>query len=179
MNGETGAARTPRKRPAFEPAVRLLRPTGYDPDMKRPASIVAGTGLVLLSAVAGVLVLLGVGLTWNDLVASADADFEGFEPTPEGRAAGLAAVVVAAAVGVIADLILALFVFLGRNWARVIVMLFAVFSISGYFVAWWAQGQEITLGGAFVSVAVDILLLLALSSRSAAAYARRLEHPAS
>lgn len=169
----------PRKRPAFEPAARLLTPTGYDPDMKRPASIVAGTALVLLSAIAGAVVLLGVVFSWNDLIANPDANFDGFDPTPEGRASGFAIVVGAAAAAVVADLVLAVFVYLGRNWARVIVMLFAVVEISGYFVTWWAQGQEITLGGTFLSVAIDILLLLALSSRSAAAYARRLEHPAS
>ena len=40
---------------------------------------------------------------------------------------------------------------------------------------WWAQGQEITINGALLSLSLDILVLLALSSRSAAAYARRNE----
>jgi hypothetical protein len=48
-------------------------------------------------------------------------------------------------------------------------------SISASFVAWWAQGQEIEIQGTFLSLSLDILLLLALSSRSAAAYARRYE----
>ena len=39
--------------------------------------------------------------------------------------------------------------------------------------AWWAQGQEITLQSTFLSLSLDILILLALSSQSAAAYARR------
>ena len=37
------------------------------------------------------------------------------------------------------------------------------------------MGEEITLEGTFVSLSLDILVLLALSSRSAAAYARRNE----
>jgi hypothetical protein len=54
-------------------------------------------------------------------------------------------------------------------------MIIAVGSISTSFFAWWVQGQEITLDSTFVSLSLDILVLLALSSRSAAAYARRNE----
>ncbi|MGN8553009.1 UNVERIFIED_CONTAM: hypothetical protein OHV15_10520 [Microbacterium sp. SLM126] len=177
MTASGAPAPRPGKRPAFEPAARLLTPTGYDPGMRRPASIVAGTVLVLLSAVAGILVIITLALTWDALLASPEVDLEGLESTPQGRAAGLMALAVIAAIAPVVDLVLALFVYLGRNWARVIVMLFSVLTISSTFVAWWAQGQEITLGTTFVSLAVDILLLLALSSRSAAAYARRNEGP--
>ncbi|MBN9181107.1 MAG: hypothetical protein J0J00_11300, partial [Microbacterium sp.] len=71
--------------------------------------------------------------------------------------------------------VLAVFIYRGRNWARVIVMSIAVISITGSFVAWWWQGEEITLGGSasLLSLGLDILVLLALSSRSSAAYARR------
>ena len=55
------------------------------------------------------------------------------------------------------------------------VMLFAVGSISFSFVAWRILGERIELEGTFVSLALDILILLALSSRSAASYARRNE----
>lgn len=175
MTSPDARAPRPSKRPAFEPAARLLMPTGYDPDMPRPTSIVAGTVLVLLSAVAGCLVLVGLALTWDSLLASPGADLDGFEPTPEGRTAALIAVLVIAGGVLVVDTALAILVFFGRNWARVLVMLFAVLRISTVFVAWWAQGQEITLGGTFVSLATDILVLLALSSRSAAAYARRKE----
>ncbi|WP_312677807.1 hypothetical protein [Microbacterium sp.] len=52
-------------------------------------------------------------------------------------------------------------------------MVFSTLSIVSSFVAWWAQGQEITLQSTFLSLSLDILILLALSSQSAAAYARR------
>ena len=45
----------PDKRPAFEPAARLLKPTAYDPAMQRPTSTVAGAVLVLLRVVVGVI----------------------------------------------------------------------------------------------------------------------------
>ena len=54
-------------------------------------------------------------------------------------------------------------------------MLVAVFDISTTFVAWSVRGQEITLSGTIYSLAIDILILLALSSQAAAGYARRHE----
>ena len=69
----------------------------------------------------------------------------------------------------------AIFIFFGHNWARVLIMIVAVVSISTTFVAWAADEQAITLEGTFFSLGLDVLLLLALSSRSAAAYARRNE----
>jgi predicted membrane chloride channel (bestrophin family) len=57
----------------------------------------------------------------------------------------------------------------------VLVMLFSVFSITTSFTAWWVAGEEIKIETTFLSLSLDILVLLALSSRSAAAYARRKE----
>jgi hypothetical protein len=166
---------TPAKRPAFEPAARLLTPTGYDPDMQRPTSIVAGTALLLLRVVAGIVVLAGLATGWDALLADPDSVLDGFDPTPEGSRAALWFVLATGGTVLAIDLLLTIFVFLGRNWARVIVMIISVMSISASFVAWWAQGQEIEIQGTFLSLSLDILLLLALSSRSAAAYARRYE----
>lgn len=165
----------PHKRPAFEPAERLLtRPHG-DPDMKRPASTVAGAVLVLLRVVVGVLGIAEVALHWNVYAAQVDASLNGADVTPEmAHAALLVFVVVGGAVSVV-DAVLAVLVLRGSNVARVIVMAFAVVSISTSFTAWWFQGQEITLHSSLPLLAIDILVLLALSSRGSAAYARRNE----
>lgn len=168
-------APVPSKRPAFEPAARLLRPTGYDPDMRRPASTVAGVVLVLLRVAVGVFVLIALAAGWDSLVASAEVTIEGFEPTPDGQRYALWVVLALGAVVLAVDTLLAILIYRGHNWPRVIVMLIAVFSICSAFTAWWALGEEIRLEGTFVSLSLDILLLLALSSRSAAAYARRNE----
>ena len=64
-------------------------------------------------------------------------------------------------------------VFLGLNWPRIVVMTISTFSISASFVTWWVGDQEITLQTTFLTIALDILVMLALSSRSARAYARR------
>ncbi|WP_194396744.1 hypothetical protein [Microbacterium atlanticum] len=165
----------PQKRPAFEPPGRLLKPTGYDPDMRRPPTIVAGTALVLLRVLAGIVVLGGLALGWDDLIDDPGAMLDGFDPSPEGAQAALWLVLAAGGTVLLIDMLLAILVYRGRNWARVIVMVIAAGSISTSFFAWWAQGQEITLDSTFVSLSLDILVLLALSSRSAAAYARRNE----
>ena len=48
-------------------------------------------------------------------------------------------------------------------------------SISAAFGSWWLYDLDITLDTSLLSTALDTLILLALSSRSAAAYARRNE----
>jgi hypothetical protein len=165
----------PQKRPAFEPAARLLTPTGYDPDMRRPASTVAGVVLVALRVLAGAFILAAIAAGWDDLLAQADSMLEGFDPTPEGRQAALWFVLAAGTTMLLIDSLLAVLIYRGHNWPRVIVMILSVISISVAFGTWWAADQEIHLEGTFVSLSLDILLLLALSSRSAAAYARRNE----
>jgi amino acid transporter len=167
--------RRPRKRPAYESAAGLIAPTAYDPDMRRPLSTAAGACLVLLRVAAGVIVLASLAIGWDEILADPGTVISGFDPTPEGGRAALWFVLAAGATVLAVQALLAIFVYRGHNWARVIVMLFAVISISSSFVAWWAQGQEITLTGTFLSLSLDILVLLALSSRSAAAYARRKE----
>jgi len=79
------------------------------------------------------------------------------------------------AVVLLVELVLAVLILRGSNWPRVVVMVFAVMSISSSFVAWWVDDLEITLTTSLLSTALDTLILLALSSRSAAAYARRNE----
>jgi hypothetical protein len=164
------------RRPAYEPAARLLAPTQYDPQMKRPGSTVAGAGLVMLRVIAGVLWCIGIAQgrhnSFVDLIV------------PDGAAAIEATYVpfVIAFVGTSMAVytVLGVFIFVGFNWARVTVMVFSTLSITSAFVGWWSEGQEITLGSStsVFAVAVDILILLALSSRSAAKYARRNEkHP--
>lgn len=175
MSGPQDTTPVPAKRRAFEPASRLLKPPEHDPEMPRPSSIVAGTVLILVRVVAGVVVLAGIAFGWGDLMSDPDSVLDGFAPTREGQQAALWAVLAIGGTVLLIDLVLAVLVYRGHNWSRVVVMLIAVLSISTTFFARWAQGQEITLEGTFVSLSIDILLLLALSSRSAAAYARRNE----
>ena len=165
----------PNKRPAYEPASELLKPVAYDPAMKRPPSTIAGVLLVFLRVVAGLVVLLTIVLDWGRALTEVDLVVEGMETTPDMTQAALVGVVVFLAVVLLVDAALALFILTGHNWARVIVMTFSAISITGAFIQWWSEGQEITISGSLLTLGLDILILLALSSRSAAAYARRNE----
>ena len=165
----------PQKRPAFEPAERLLTPTGYNPDMPRPASTVAGVVLVLLRVLAGVVVLVALAAGWDSIAVEIESDVEGFSSASEASQFALWLVISIGAAFLAVDALLAILIYRGRNWPRVLVMLFSVMSISTSFTAWWVAGEEIKIEGTFLSLSLDILVLLALSSRSAAAYARRKE----
>ncbi|GAA1636611.1 hypothetical protein [Microbacterium flavum] len=158
---------TPAKRPAYEPATRLLRPTGYDPAMRRPGTTIAGVGLLALRVITGIFVIVEAILTHPSSL----------EVTVDGESFGTTLAVVVTAVVLLVDAALAFFIWLGWNWPRVVVMFGSVISVSSSFVAWWSSGQEFTVKAGLAAIAIDVLVLLALSSRSAAAYARRGEKP--
>jgi len=162
----------PRKRPAFEPAARLLIPTLYNPDMPRPMSTLAGFLLVVLRVLIGTIVLIGIAVDWDALLLDDDT---GLSDSPELSHLALVIVASAGAAVLLVDLVFGFFVLRGSNIARVIVLLVSVVSIIALFIGWWVEGQEITLRTTFISLSLDILILLALSSRSSAAYARRNE----
>ncbi len=168
----------PEKRPAFEPTSALLRPTDYDPEMPRPTTIVVGALLMLLRALTGILILLGLARGWDGLLAGTNSFLELLDFGFKGSDALRVAVIVVGLLVILLQIVLAVLVFAGRNWARVLVMVVAVVDITATFVAWVAGNQEITLTNSFFSVAIDILVLLALSSRRAASYARRNEQHA-
>lgn len=165
----------PTKRAAFESASRLLAPTRYDPTMPRPTTTTVAAVLVLLRVVAGVFVLIGVAAGWQSILDDPDIIADGWDPSSDVAQFGLLIVIAVGGSVLLIDLLLAVFIYRGRNWARMFMMIVTVFSIASLFLAWWVQGQEIRIGTTFASLSIDILLLLALSSRSAAAYARRNE----
>lgn len=166
----------PNKRPAFEPASELLKPVSHDPDMKRPISTVAGAVLVFLRVLAGVLWIASVLLGWETFVREIDVSFDDVASTPQLAGATLTVVLAFIGALLLLDGTLALFTLLGHNWARVVVMTFSAISITTSFLQWWSDGLDIRIGTTLLTLGLDILILLALSSRSAAAYARRNEH---
>lgn len=165
------------KRPAFESPAALAERTVVDPEMRRPAATTVGAALVVLRVVAGVIWLVALSLQWRDLVsdefdAVLDVQVTGDESTAAADL-GLAVVLVLGGIVLLFDLVLAVFIYRGHNWARIVVMVVATLSISGSFVTWWVGDQEVTLQTTFLTLSLDILIMLALSSRAARAYARR------
>lgn len=172
------SAPQPHKRPAFESASRLIQPIPLDPRMPRPAATVAGALLVMLRVLAGILWLFDFIVNWPRYAGGLFLELEDIELTAsqlDEIAFGIVVSVVT--LMLLVDAVLAVLILRGVNWARVVVMIVSVLSISTAFAAWWSERMEITLTSqtSLVTVAFDILVLLALSSRSAAAYARRNE----
>ena len=168
------------KRPAFESPASLAVPVAGPPTMRRPPSTTAGSALVLLRVLAGVAWLVALSVQWDDVFTKA-FDEAGEPLTGDEFDATSQAVYlfVVALIGVVLliDLLLAVLTYLGLNWPRIVVMVISTFSISASFVTWWVGDQEVTLQTTFLTLALDILVMLALSSRSARAYARRERPP--
>ena len=165
------------KRPAFDIPAELAKRAPVDTPMRRPVSTVVGAALVVLRVLAGVIWLIALTLQWPDVLAeefdSISAEQLSTDELQAATDAGLVAVLVVGGVILLVELVLAVFIYLGWNWPRVVVMVFATLSISGSFAAWWAGDQEVTLQTTLLTLSLDILVMLALSSRAARAYARR------
>jgi hypothetical protein len=161
------------KRPAFEPPSELIAPVVPPPEMRRPTATAFGALLVVCRVVAGVVWLTVLAVQWNDIVRD-ELHIE-IEDASESEAAGVVLAVILAfgAVILLIDLMLAVLVYRGNNAARLAVMIFATFSIIAAAIDYFGEGTEITIRTTLVTLALDILVLLALSSRAARAYAQR------
>ena len=73
------------------------------------------------------------------------------------------------------DIVLGVANFFGRNWARILLMLSSVLAVVTAFISNADRSEVITLG-TLPTVAISILVLLALSSHRARGYASRKRH---
>lgn len=163
----------PGKRSAFEAPDTLLAPTPYNPQMRRPVTITTGAALLLLSSFLGILSVFGFLRDWNLSLLTLGASLDG---TIGSAAADERSILIAFTVVLfVIDALFGVLVFVGLNWARVFVMVFSVVNTTSAFLVWLTRGAELQSERSLYSLALDILILLALSSRSAAAYARRRE----
>lgn len=151
-------------------APALHKPEPTDSRDKRPAQTTFGAGIALLRG----LIYLGIalalvlfpGIVRRLIVA------QGVEvPADEIRAATILLAVILAVAATV-DIGLGLTVLAGRNWARLVLMLFCVISTTVAFTA-NARGMEVIALTDLPSVAASILVLLALSSHRARDYAVR------
>jgi len=165
-------SRDTTKRPAFEPASELAQAGPRDPRMRRPVPTTMGAALVLLRVLAGIAWLIALAAQWNDLIAEQFVEVP-IDPDDPAVSAALWFVLAFGGVLLLFDLVMAVLISLGFNWPRIVVMVFSTLSISGTFAAWWAGDQNIALDQTLFTLALDILIMLALSSRAARDYARR------
>ncbi|QIK63399.1 hypothetical protein G7068_09455 [Leucobacter viscericola] len=158
------------KRSAIEPAAELFRQEARLPnDAPRPGPIVGGTVIVLLRAVAAVLWWIGFVREWPGVISDTELAQE-----PATARILLIILLGFGAVWTIFLVLLARWVWRGSNTARVLVMVWTTLSITVSAIDYFVNGEEITVRTTLLTLALDILVLLALSSRDARAWARRL-----
>jgi hypothetical protein len=128
--------------------------------------------LVVLRVVAGVVWLIALAAQWDTLV---EEEFDVRLEAASAAAASDAALTLVLVVGgtVLAiDLVFAVLIWFGSNWARITVMLFATINITIAAIDSFTGDAEVTIRTTLLTVALDILILLALSSRESRAFAR-------
>ncbi|MCP2030364.1 hypothetical protein L1277_000428 [Okibacterium sp. HSC-33S16] len=161
------------KRPAFESAVVLAEDERAARTAARPVPTTLGAGLIVVRVLLGAVWLLALGLDWNTVlendlgIAPSDSDWSAVSGTV------LTVVLVLGSLLLAAELVFAWLVSQGSNWARIAVMVVAMGSITTAALDYFLDGQEITIRTTLLTLACDILVLLALSSRSSRAWARR------
>jgi hypothetical protein len=141
--------------------------------VKRPPSVIGGVLLMGVRVLTGGFAILTVIVSWDTFVATIVVNGQKLDRTdPAAAGAVLGGLLAAYGLYLLLYLGLAVLVFTGRNWARVVAMSFASVSILLSFADYSFNGAQITLRTSLVSVTIDILILLALSSTNARHYAR-------
>ena len=139
---------------------------------KRPAQIVFGAGVAFFRGLAFLpiaLLLLLIPARYFEQITLESVDVQG------GRRALIIAGSVVALIALV-DIGLALAVFFGRNWARILLMLSCVLTTIGAFIGNANGSEAVTLATSLPTVGLSIMVLLALSSHRAREYAARGRH---
>lgn len=123
------------------------------------ASVAGLLGLFYLTLASLIMAALVAGGAW------------GTDPDEEVGSAILLGIVIAIAGAV--NLVLGVGTLAGRNWARILLSLFSVATITTAYLANARGSEVISLGTNLISVSISVLVLLALSSQSAREYATR------
>lgn len=156
-----------RKRAAIEsPSALVDRNSPDAAPRRRPPSTVLGALFIFARAIAGLLWLGAFLWVWPELAAE-----EKLSPG-ETRAAAWVVTIVSG-IGILTLLVLTWLIWRGSNAARIWVMSGLTLSITSAAIGYFTLGEEITIRTTLVVLALDILVLLALSSRDSRAWARR------
>jgi hypothetical protein len=134
---------------------------------KRPAQTVFGAGVAFLRGLAFLPIAFLLFLLPAQYVTG--VDIEGGRP---------ALIFVGSMVALVAliDIGLAIAVFVGRNWARIVLMLSSVLTTMSAFIGNANGSEAVTLATSLPTVGISIMVLLALSSHRAREYATRGRH---
>ncbi|GAA1058735.1 LssY C-terminal domain-containing protein [Agromyces bracchium] len=161
------------KRAAFESPLRLAEREPVR-RMPRPSATSFGVVVVVLRVLAGIVWVAAVAIQWDQVLREELGIDASADPDSLAIARGaLVAMVVFFGVALAIQAVFAWRIWAGGNFSRIAVMLFATISITGTAIESFTGSAEVTVRTTFVTVALDILLLLALSSRDARAFARQ------
>lgn len=152
------------------PAEVLAEEDESDSRDKRPAQTVFGAATAVVRGLGTMLVALVLVLARDLIAPQIASEVEGISPSAVIVIGGL----LIGAVG-LGDLLMGVATFIGRNWARLVLMGISVVSTVTAFVS-NATGAEIIGLAQLPTVAVSILVLLALSSHRAREFAVRGRH---
>jgi hypothetical protein len=163
-----------RKRTAYEPlaledaldasSVEAVRRHG------RPATIVFGAVVVFLRALATAAIAWGLARTDRSTLIRA-IETSGLGVTDPAALAQSRAVLVAATIAIAAvSALLGVLLLRGSDLARLVLLGYAAATTVAAFLAWWAGEPLISDLGEFGVVALNVLILLALSGRPARAF---------
>ena len=157
-----------RKRPANEPVeVLLTHSEGSEVRVPtRPAAIALGALFVFGRGLAGLLLRGAFLLVWPELAEEAKLE-------EDIRLPVLLIILIVGTLVSSISLLIAWLIWRGNNVARVLVMFGVTISTITAAVGYFVNGDTITIRTTLLTVALDILVLLALSSRDARAWARR------
>jgi hypothetical protein len=156
-------------RPIGVPEIAAIQYT--DSRDKRPIQTVFGAGVAFFRGLAFLPIALFLFFISTQDLQSLDLQSVTVEG---GRPALIIAGSVVAFIGLI-DIGLALAVYAGRNWARILLMLSCVVTTIGAFIGSANGSQAVTLAS-LPTVGINIMVLLALSSYRARQYAVRGRH---
>lgn len=163
----------PNKRVASEPASALFeREAERTTPLPRPNSIVGGVALIAMRAIAAVAWTIGLVREWPEIVPELELDDTG-EYAEQMSNLILGTIVGFEIVWVLTLLCFAWLVFRGNNIARFLVQLGTAGSIAFAAVSYFVLGEEITIRTTLITLAIDILILLALTSRASREWTRQ------
>lgn len=157
--------RDSHKRPAIEPASALFTDDPRPTLPGRPATVVSGAALILLRAVSSVpwmIALIGSR-------AALQSDY-GLDHLETNIVIGIG--LFFEGIWMLMLMLLCWLVWRGSNFSRMLVLCGASISIISSAVGYIASGEAITVKTTLLTLALDILILLALSSRDARSWSR-------
>jgi hypothetical protein len=156
------------------PAAAVWPPNDRPPSdsrNRRPATTIVGAVFVGARAAAAVLLALSMVLFKDAHVGSLMQPLAGPAVTEAQAELAVTAGTVVVLLFALAEILLAWFVFRGRNWARTVAMALSTAAICFQAVDVFRGGPDITLQANIPGLTLDILLLLALSSKRSRDYA--------